>query len=151
MNPEYMKEIFQKAAFFTHRSLNLELNENHSTTYGSKSLRYPGKSKMTRFSYLELPSKWNLKKNMISRNLLTIGLAGSADVIYVLFLPKYGNSSFILTNTTSDLTCLVKNSFLFFAQLNYLCLLICLLSLFIIELYIYIFLMILVIREKIKL
>ena len=57
MNPEYMKEIFQKAAFFTRRSLNLELNENHSTKYGSKSRRYPGKSKMTGFSYLELPSK----------------------------------------------------------------------------------------------
>ena len=57
MNPEYMKEIFQKAAFFTRRSLNLELNENHSTKYGIKSRRYPGKSKMTGFSYLELPSK----------------------------------------------------------------------------------------------
>ena len=74
MNPEYMKEIFQNTKqyesrihegniskgsllYASRRSLNLELNENHSTKYGSKSRRYPGKSKMTGFSYLELPSK----------------------------------------------------------------------------------------------
>ena len=39
MNPEYMKEIFHKIAFTTHRPLNLEVNENHTTKYGNKSLR----------------------------------------------------------------------------------------------------------------
>ena len=42
MNPEYMKEIFHKAAFTTHRPLNLEVNENHTTKYGNKSLRCLG-------------------------------------------------------------------------------------------------------------
>ena len=31
MNPEYMKEIFHKTPFTTHRPLNLEVNENHTT------------------------------------------------------------------------------------------------------------------------
>ena len=42
MNPEYMKEIFHKAAFTTHRPLNLEVNEKHTTKYGNKSLRCLG-------------------------------------------------------------------------------------------------------------
>ena len=42
MNPEYMKEIFQKTAFTAHRPLNLEVNENRTTKYGSKSLRCLG-------------------------------------------------------------------------------------------------------------
>ena len=33
MNPEYMKEIFHKTAFSTHRPLNLEVNVNHTTKY----------------------------------------------------------------------------------------------------------------------
>ena len=32
MNPEYMKKIFHKTAFSTRRPLNLEVNENHTTT-----------------------------------------------------------------------------------------------------------------------
>ena len=39
MNPEYMKEIFHKTAFLTHRARNLEVNENHATKHGNKSLR----------------------------------------------------------------------------------------------------------------
>ena len=42
MNPEYMKEIFYKTAVSTHRPLNLESNENHTTRYGNKSLTYQG-------------------------------------------------------------------------------------------------------------
>ena len=42
MNPEYMKEIFHKTAFSMHKSLNLEVNENHTTKYGNKSLRCLG-------------------------------------------------------------------------------------------------------------
>ena len=42
MNPEYMKEIFHKTTFSTHRPLNLEVNENHPTKYGNKSLRCLG-------------------------------------------------------------------------------------------------------------
>ena len=38
MNPEYMKEIFHKTAFTTHRTPNLEVNENHTTKSGNKSL-----------------------------------------------------------------------------------------------------------------
>ena len=38
MNPEYTKEIFHKTGFTMHRSLNLEVNENHTTKYGNKSL-----------------------------------------------------------------------------------------------------------------
>ena len=52
MNPEYTKEIFNKTASSTHRPLNLEVNENHTTKYGNKSL-------MSESSYLELPSKSN--------------------------------------------------------------------------------------------
>ena len=36
MNPEYMKEMFNKTAFTTHGPLNLEVNENHTTKYGKK-------------------------------------------------------------------------------------------------------------------
>ena len=42
MNPEYMKEIFQKTAFCTHRPVKLEVNENDKTKYGNKSLRCLG-------------------------------------------------------------------------------------------------------------
>ena len=69
MNPEYMKEVFHKTAFFIHRLLNLEVNENHKTKYGNKSLRCLG------------PHIWNPLPNQVikvsdctsSRNLLTIG------------------------------------------------------------------------------
>ena len=39
MNPEYMKEMFHKTAFTTRIPLNLEVNKNHTTKYGNKSLR----------------------------------------------------------------------------------------------------------------
>ena len=55
MNPEYIKEIFHKTAFSTHRPLNLELNENHTTKYGNKSLRCLG------------PHIWNSLPNQIKR------------------------------------------------------------------------------------
>ena len=42
MSPEYMKEIFHKTAFTTHRPLDLEVNENHATKYRNKSLRCLG-------------------------------------------------------------------------------------------------------------
>ena len=38
MNPENVKEIFHKTALLMHRPLNLEVNENHTTKYGNKSL-----------------------------------------------------------------------------------------------------------------
>ena len=38
MSPEYMKEIVHIIAFSTHRSLILEVNENHTTKYGNESL-----------------------------------------------------------------------------------------------------------------
>ena len=53
MNPEYMKEIFHKTAFSTHRPLNLEVNENHTTKYGNKILRCLG------------PHIWNSLPNQI--------------------------------------------------------------------------------------
>ena len=72
MNPEYTKEIFHKTGFTMHRSLNLEVNENHTTKYGNKSLICLG------------PNIWNSLPNHIkketklttlsSSNLLTIGL-----------------------------------------------------------------------------
>ena len=58
MNPEYMREIFRKTVFSTHRPLNLEVKENHTTKYGNKSLR------CFRSSYLELRSKSNQKKKL---------------------------------------------------------------------------------------
>ena len=42
MNPEYTKEIFHKTGFTMHRSLNLEVKENHTTKYGNNSLRCRG-------------------------------------------------------------------------------------------------------------
>ena len=57
MNPEYMKEIFHKAAFTTHRPLNLEVNENHTTKYGNKSLRCLG------------PHIWNSLPNQIKKEI----------------------------------------------------------------------------------
>ena len=55
MNPEYMKEIFQKTAFTMHRPLNLEVNKNYATKYGSKSLRCLG------------PHIWNYLPNQIKK------------------------------------------------------------------------------------
>ena len=57
MNPEYMKEIFHKRAFSMHRPLNLAVNENHTTKYRNKSLRYLG------------PHIWNslLNQNQIKK------------------------------------------------------------------------------------
>ena len=43
MNPEYMKEMFHKTAFTTRIPLNLEVNKNHTTKYGNKSLRCLGR------------------------------------------------------------------------------------------------------------
>ena len=40
MDPEYMKEIFHKAAVSTQRPLDLEVKKNHTTKYGNKSLRF---------------------------------------------------------------------------------------------------------------
>ena len=34
-NPEYMKEIFHKTSFTTHRPLNLEVDKKHTTKYGN--------------------------------------------------------------------------------------------------------------------
>ena len=42
MNPEYVREIFHNTAFPTHKPLNLQVNENHATKYGNKSLRCAG-------------------------------------------------------------------------------------------------------------
>ena len=56
MNPEYMKEIFHKTAFSTHRPLNLEVNKNHATKYGNKSLR------------CLRPHIWNSLSNQIKKN-----------------------------------------------------------------------------------
>ena len=39
MNPEYMKKIFHKTPFTTHRPLNLEVNENHTNKHRNKSLK----------------------------------------------------------------------------------------------------------------
>ena len=55
MNPEYMKEIFHKTAFSTHKPLNLEVNENHTTKYGNKSLKCLG------------PHIWNFLPNQIRK------------------------------------------------------------------------------------
>ena len=71
MNPEYMKEIFHKAAFSTHRPYNLEVNENHTTKYGNKSLR------CLWVLIFGTPFQIKLKEKLTtlsSRNLLTIGL-----------------------------------------------------------------------------
>ena len=42
MNLEYMKQIFHKKTFSTHRPLDLEVNENHTTKNGNRSLRCMG-------------------------------------------------------------------------------------------------------------
>ena len=42
MNLEYLKEIFHKTAFSTHRLLNLDFEENYATKYGNKNLRCLG-------------------------------------------------------------------------------------------------------------
>ena len=55
MNPKYMKELFHKTAFQTHRRLNLEVNESHTTKYGNKSLRCLG------------PHIWNSLPNQIKK------------------------------------------------------------------------------------
>ena len=55
MNPEYIKKIFHKAVFTTHRPLDLEVNENHTTKYGNKSLRCLG------------PHIWNSLPNQIKK------------------------------------------------------------------------------------
>ena len=55
MNPEYMKEIFHKTAFRMHRPFHLEVNENHTTKYGNKSLRCLG------------PHIWNSLPNQIKK------------------------------------------------------------------------------------
>ena len=53
--PEYIKEIFHKTAFRTHRPLNLEVNENDTTKYGNKSLRCLG------------PNIWNSLPNQTKK------------------------------------------------------------------------------------
>ena len=53
IKPEYMKEIFHKTDFSTHRPINLDVNENHTPKYGSKILRYLG------------PHIWNCLPNQI--------------------------------------------------------------------------------------
>ena len=55
MNPEYINEIFYKTAFTTDIPLNLEVNENHTTKYGNKSLRCLG------------PHIWNSLPNQIKK------------------------------------------------------------------------------------
>ena len=55
MNSEYMKEIIHKAVFLTHKALNLEVNKNHTTKYGNKSLRCLG------------PHIWNYLPNQIKK------------------------------------------------------------------------------------
>ena len=42
MDLEYMKKISHITAFTMHRPLNLDVNKNHATKYGNKSLRYLG-------------------------------------------------------------------------------------------------------------
>ena len=55
MNPEFKKEIFHKTAFSKHRPLNLEVNENHTTKYGNKSLK------------CLVPHIWNFLPNQIKK------------------------------------------------------------------------------------
>ena len=72
INPEYMEEIFHKSAFSTHSPLNFEVNENHTTKYGNKSLRCLGPHT---WKFLKIKLKKKLT-TLSSRNfLLTIGLA----------------------------------------------------------------------------
>ena len=42
LNPYYMKEIFSKTTNLTHRSLDINFNQNNITKYGSNSLRGSG-------------------------------------------------------------------------------------------------------------
>ena len=56
MNLEDIKEIFHKTAFTMHRPLNLEVNENHTTKYGNKSLTCLG------------PHIWNSLPNQIKKD-----------------------------------------------------------------------------------
>ena len=64
-----IKFLIHKTAFLMHRPLNLEVNKNHTTKYGNKSLRYLG------------PHIWNSLPNQIKREtdypkfLSMIGLA----------------------------------------------------------------------------
>ena len=55
MNSEYMKEIFHKTAFTTHRPSNLEVTKNQTTKHGNKSLRCLG------------PHIWNTLLNQIKK------------------------------------------------------------------------------------
>ena len=68
MNPEYMKKIFPKTAFTTHRHLNFEVNKNHTSKYGNKYVWV---------LIFGTPSQIKLKKKsttLSARNLLTTGL-----------------------------------------------------------------------------
>ena len=55
MTPEYMRERFPKTTFSTRRPPNLEINKNHTTKYGNKSLRCLG------------PHIWNSLPNQIKK------------------------------------------------------------------------------------
>ena len=42
LNPEYMKEIFLKTTNLTHRPLDIKVDQDNITKYGTKSLRSLG-------------------------------------------------------------------------------------------------------------
>ena len=55
MIPEYMKEIFHKTVFSTHRPLNLGVNKNPTTKYGNISQTCQG------------PHTWSFLPNLIKK------------------------------------------------------------------------------------
>ena len=42
LNPEYMKDIFCRSEYLTHKPLNLKVNNRHTVKYGDKSMRNLG-------------------------------------------------------------------------------------------------------------
>ena len=138
MNPEYMKEIFHKTAFSTHRPLNLEVNENHTTKYGNKSLRCLG------------PHIWNSLPNQIKTE---TDYTKFKEFINDWFGMKCKCNLFFsdVSSEMSILFCqydLGFDPFLVGDGFHYFHFCFILLTLFVIcELYIYIFLLIFIIRE----
>ena len=94
-----MKELFHKTAFSTHRLLNLEVIENHTTKYGNKSLRCLG------------PHIWNSLPNQIKeetdytlfKELINDWVGMNYKCNSRSFLIKVQECKFHIVNTISDL------------------------------------------------
>ena len=100
MNLEYMKEIFYKIAFFTHRPLYLKVNENHTIKFENKTLRCLG------------PHIWNSLPNQFKKEtvytkfkvFINDWLSMKCKCNLCSFLTKVQKFQSYITNTASNLT-----------------------------------------------